>query len=71
MSKIIITAILLISLSGCASYRLSHAHGTVNGNNLATPYGPANGQLEYDSWMCFGKCPAIINKEVLTNATRE
>lgn len=53
--------LLCVMLGGCAGYRLSHVHGTIAGNSLTTPYGPASGNLVYDATTCIGlfggKCP--------------
>lgn len=52
-------AIILICacLGGCVGYRLSHIHGMLNSNAVTTPYGPLNGNIEYDAVTCFGQCP--------------
>lgn len=58
--------LLLAAISGCAwGYRISHVHGTIKGTNVQTPYGPANGDLQYDATTCFGNCPKA---EVTINA---
>ena len=52
--------VLGIFIGGCAGYQISHTSGTIEGTNLKTPYGPANGNLIYNSTLCIefgGKCP--------------
>lgn len=58
--------IAIVCLGGCVGYRISHVNGIISGTNIATPYGPANGNLQYDSTTCIGNCPKA--QEVL-NAT--
>lgn len=60
---------LLIPLCGCiAGYNLHHLEGTVTGNALSTPAGPASGQVHINSWTCIsfngGKCP-VSNAEIV------
>ena len=61
--------LLLIPLCGCVGYRLSHIHGMLNSNAVVTPYGPLNGNIEYDAVTCFGQCPTA-NLEVITNVSK-
>ncbi len=66
--KNIILLILVAFLGGCAGYRISHVRGTIMGTNIQTPYGPATGNIQYDSITCLGKCPKATME--MFNATR-
>ena len=64
--KILILCVLIGILSGCGGYRMSEITGQIDGNNLNTPAGKANGKLNYKSVTCVGffggRCPDGISK---------
>ncbi len=58
--KNISVLMLMILLSGCASYKVFTADAVVSGNNFITPAGgPVSGQIKYHTVTCIGKCPIL------------
>lgn len=63
-----IPLLITIFICGCVGYRISHVHGTIEGSNISTPYGPASANLQYEATTCLGNCPKACINEVIVNA---
>ena len=64
MRKII--PLLLLCLTGCASYNQHAACFNVSGVNLSTPYGPASGNARFCTVTCLGVgCPKADTQDII------
>ncbi len=67
----ILSLIAVLVLSGCASYNQHAACFNVTGTNMATPYGPASGNVRLCTVTCIGACPKADTDSIIALTNTE